>query len=214
MQHIYSHAQNQGNECADHVAALGTFGLVSNGNVRTRWMHPSFDSNSHFALCHNRRDVLHILRDVTAARVSASQRQIRSWHFASLCVYVFLVYYLIGCLAQSMQTLLCGGKLCLTVEAPDISPTSTCPSLLTFTDSDEYEEHNVWNPMLFFFCQEYVSAVVESYLDEAVLGRIALCCHCALDLLCDKAAFHYRPILRLAIAASFLFWSTRLGRLV
>ena len=46
MQHIYSHAQNLGNECADHAAALGALGLVSNQNMHTRWTHPSFDSNS------------------------------------------------------------------------------------------------------------------------------------------------------------------------
>ena len=30
MQYVYGHAGNLGNECADHAAALGTFGLVSN----------------------------------------------------------------------------------------------------------------------------------------------------------------------------------------
>ena len=29
MQHVHSHAENLGNECADHAAALGAFGLVS-----------------------------------------------------------------------------------------------------------------------------------------------------------------------------------------
>ena len=29
-----------------------------------------------------------------------------------------------------------------------------------------------------------------SYLDEADLGRIALSCHFALDVLCDKAEMH------------------------
>ena len=33
--------------------SLGTFGLVSNQNISTRWAHPSFDSNSCFATCHN-----------------------------------------------------------------------------------------------------------------------------------------------------------------
>ena len=30
MQHVYSHAEILGNECADHATALGAFGLVSN----------------------------------------------------------------------------------------------------------------------------------------------------------------------------------------
>ena len=33
MQHVYGHGGNLGNECADHAAALGTFGLLSNHNV-------------------------------------------------------------------------------------------------------------------------------------------------------------------------------------
>ena len=33
MQHTYGHGGNLGNECADHAAALGTFGLTSNHNV-------------------------------------------------------------------------------------------------------------------------------------------------------------------------------------
>ena len=78
MQHVYSHAQNLGNDCADHAATLATFGLASNQNISTRWAHPSFDSDSCFATCHNLGDVLEKLRDVRTARVSASQRQIRS----------------------------------------------------------------------------------------------------------------------------------------
>ena len=36
MQHVYGHTGNLGNECADHAAALGTLGLVSNRNLATR----------------------------------------------------------------------------------------------------------------------------------------------------------------------------------
>ena len=71
MQHVYSHAQNIGNECADHAAALGTFDLVSNQHISTRWAHPSFDSNLNFAPCHNLSDVSNKLRDVRTARASA-----------------------------------------------------------------------------------------------------------------------------------------------
>ena len=35
MQHIYGHAQNLGNECADHAAALGTFAF----GVESKRMH-------------------------------------------------------------------------------------------------------------------------------------------------------------------------------
>ena len=42
MQYVKGHGENLGNECADHAAALGTFGLTSSHNVATRWMHHYF----------------------------------------------------------------------------------------------------------------------------------------------------------------------------
>ena len=72
MQHIWSHVQNPGNECEDHAATLGSFGLVPNQNVRTRWAHHSFDSNWCFATCHNLGDVLEKVRDDRVACVYAS----------------------------------------------------------------------------------------------------------------------------------------------
>ena len=38
-----------------------------------------------------------------------------------------------------------------------------------------------------FFCREHVGTFMEAYFDEVDLGRIALSCHFALDVLCDKA---------------------------
>ena len=85
MQHVYSHAENLGNECADHAAALGAFGLVSNHNLSSRWARQSFDSVSCFDICHNLGDDLEKLRDIGTARVSASQHQTRSWRFVPRC---------------------------------------------------------------------------------------------------------------------------------
>ena len=48
MQHVYGHTWNLGNECADHAAALGTFGLVSNHNLATRWARHNFDTSACF----------------------------------------------------------------------------------------------------------------------------------------------------------------------
>ena len=48
MQRIYSHAQNLGNVCADHAAALGVYGLISNQNIHTRWVHSSIDSRLYY----------------------------------------------------------------------------------------------------------------------------------------------------------------------
>ena len=77
MQHVYSHAENLGNECADHAAALGAFGLVSNHNLSTRWARDSFDSTSCFATCHNLGDVLEKLRGIRTEHVFAFQHQTR-----------------------------------------------------------------------------------------------------------------------------------------
>ena len=51
MQHVYGHSGNLGNECADHAAALGSFGLTSNHNVTTRWIHQNFDATACFDGC-------------------------------------------------------------------------------------------------------------------------------------------------------------------
>ena len=59
--------------------------------------------------------------------------------------------------------------------------------------------------MLHLFCLEHVGELMESYLDEAALGRIALSCHFAIDLFCDKTELRYRSVLRIAIAASMPF---------
>ena len=50
MQHVKGHGGNLGNECADHAAALGTFGLTSSHNVATRWIHHNFESVACFWL--------------------------------------------------------------------------------------------------------------------------------------------------------------------
>ena len=62
MHHVYGHAGNLGNECADHAAALCALGLVSSHNLSTRWTHHSFDSTSCSASCHNLGDVSEKLR--------------------------------------------------------------------------------------------------------------------------------------------------------
>ena len=58
MQHVYGHSGNLGNECADHAAALSTFGLISNHNVATRWIHHHFDASVCFDGCNNISEVL------------------------------------------------------------------------------------------------------------------------------------------------------------
>ena len=119
-----------------------------------------------------------------------------------LCVLGRLLFC---CLAQPMQTPLCGGKQ-LTMEAIDTCSTSIRTSLLTTPDSDEYDEHNMWNHMLKLFRQEHVVTAMESYLMKPCWGepRSPVASHSPLQ--CDKAELHYRPMLRLNSKASSFFF--------
>ena len=72
MQRVHSHAENLGNECADHAAALGAFGLVSKNDISTRWARHTFDSVSRFATCATLG-----IRDIRTEHASASQHQTR-----------------------------------------------------------------------------------------------------------------------------------------
>ena len=66
MQHVYGHTGNLGNECADHAAALGTFGLVSNHNLAARWVR-------HNIACNNIGDVFEKLRAIRTETTSLPQ---------------------------------------------------------------------------------------------------------------------------------------------
>ena len=54
-------------------------------------------------------------------------------------------------------------------------------------DSDEPADHNMWNPMLELFCHAEIGILMGALADEMVLAMIALTCHFALDILCDKS---------------------------
>ena len=75
VQHIYSHAQNLGNECAHNAAVLGT----PWSRVESKHTH-SLDTSfirSQFAVCANVTTsvtFLQVLRDVRTARLPAPQR--------------------------------------------------------------------------------------------------------------------------------------------
>ena len=51
---------------------------------------------------------------------------------------------------------------------------------------DDYFEHNMWNPLLELLFLEHVNGIVDSYLVDVDLAKIALSYHFALDLLCLK----------------------------
>ena len=73
MQHVYGHSGNLGNECADRAAALGSFGLISNHNVATRWIHHNFDAYVCFDDCNNVSDVLERLQHIRTNAMSLHQ---------------------------------------------------------------------------------------------------------------------------------------------
>ena len=73
MHHVYGHTGNLDNECADHAAALGTFGLVSNHNLSTRWVRHNFDTSACFGSCNNIGDVLEKLRNIRTETTSLPQ---------------------------------------------------------------------------------------------------------------------------------------------
>ena len=58
MQHVYGHTGNLGDECADHAAALGTFGHGIKSYLSTRWVRHNFDTSACSGSCNNIGDVL------------------------------------------------------------------------------------------------------------------------------------------------------------
>ena len=73
MQHVYGHTGNLGNECVDHAAALGTFGLVSNHNLATRWDRHNIDTSACFCSFNNVGDVFEKLRKIETETTSLPQ---------------------------------------------------------------------------------------------------------------------------------------------
>ena len=67
---------------------------------------------------------------------------------------------------------------------------SDASSVSTSSDSVDFVEHNIWNPMLELLFHVQVGGIFEIYVEELDLARIALSCHFALDLLCDKTVTH------------------------
>ena len=75
MQHVYCHSGNLGNECADHAAALGTFGLTSSHNVATRWIRHNLDAFASSDGCHNITEILERLQRNRTDAASLSQNR-------------------------------------------------------------------------------------------------------------------------------------------
>ena len=54
---------------------------------------------------------------------------------------------------------------------------SDASSTLTSSNSDEFDEHNIWNPMWGLLFYVHVVVSLKPLFDEEDLGRMALSCH-------------------------------------
>ena len=59
-------------------------------------------------------------------------------------------------------------------------------SASTASNVDDYFEHNMWNFLLELLFLKQVNGIVDSYLVDLDLAKIAFSSHFALDLLCYK----------------------------
>ena len=76
IQHVYGHGGNLENECTDHAAALGTFGLISSHNVATRWIRHNFDASVCFHGCNNISEVLERLQRIRTNATTSHQDRV------------------------------------------------------------------------------------------------------------------------------------------
>ena len=135
MQHLYGNIKNLRNECADHAAALGALGLVSNQNLSTRWARHNFDTAACLCSCNNLRYVLEKLRVIgTENNIVTSGREFvfcsssgSLWLSRTNCIT--LGFALSSSSTRSLSTLLC----CTSSEAME-SPTS-CLHCFEFCDT-------------------------------------------------------------------------------
>ena len=83
MQHVFGHGGNLGNECADHAAAHGTFGLISSHNVATRWTRHNFDTSVRFDGCNNISETLERLQLFRTNAAPSHQDRFQHWYLSS-----------------------------------------------------------------------------------------------------------------------------------
>ena len=74
VQHVCSHAQNLGNECAGIRCRLNS----EHTHTHTRWVHSPFNSFTLFAACGDLDEALQVLRNARNANTPVPQRMVRS----------------------------------------------------------------------------------------------------------------------------------------
>ena len=184
MQHVYGHSGNLGNECADHAAALGTYGLISSHNVTSRWIQQNFDASECFVGCHSISETLERLQHIRTNTATSHQDRVQHWHLSScsLCsVHSLRVLLSYISLAPSLLFL---PSLVHWFSQQVMVPISSSAS--TISSIDDSSEHNMWNPLLELLFLERVNDIFDSYIVDLDLAQIALSCHFAHNLLCSK----------------------------
>ena len=91
---------NLGNECADHVAVLGTFGRISSHNVVTRWIRHNFDTSVCFNGCNNICETLERSHHIRTNAWTFHQDRVWQWCFSpyhsSLCGFRVALRFLLS----------------------------------------------------------------------------------------------------------------------
>ena len=194
MQDVYDHSENSCNECADHAAALGTYGPISRHYVTSRWVRRTIDSDGCFNGCFSISETLERLQHIRTNTATFHQDRV---YLALGLLTVFLVvfqsapyvcsYHVSHLLSAFCFFVFSESLLSLQVMGRLSSSTSTVPSF------DDYFAHNMWNPLLDWHFFEQVSVISASLVFEIDLAEIEMSCEFSLDLLCHKEGFigHY-----------------------
>ena len=144
MQHVSGHSGNLGNECADHAAALGTYGLISRHNVTSRCVRHTFDSDGCFNGCHSIGETLERLQHIRTNIATFSSGQ-------SLALAIFIVFFVFSAFltCAPVMGLTCSQPFCLCFAGSLLSQQVMVPissSASTASSIDDSSEHNVCNP--------------------------------------------------------------------
>ena len=180
VHHVYGHAGNLGNECANHAAALGSLGLISSRNDAARWGRHNFDTNALCEGCNNISDILERLdraRTVATARIQ-DVRQLTGPSSGFTCLSPLLFVNCVFALSFSFCPCV-HSALWRTMESRNSGVSAA-------SSSGENSAHNRWNPMSDLLFHMQFNGVFVPFNDEFDLAKIAFSCHFAFDLLCYK----------------------------
>ena len=141
LRRIHSLGSDADNDCADHAAALGALGLVSNHNIVERWPLPRFDTVNLLSNCNDLPKLDIVCATLVCERTSSYQALYHeSFHFC----YPLVINIFRSCVgACDMVVAVCSNILCsshrfsrqrcVCLDHPGHGNSSTC--LCTFVSS-------------------------------------------------------------------------------